>query len=234
MTTTATYSPISTIAQSTSSSSSKSSSSSSSVGSESTDQMRMDFLKLLTTQLQYQDPLSPTSNTDFTSQLAQFSSLDNQGQTNNLLQQLLSAQGGGAMNQAVAYIGKQVVVPGNQTDVKSGAATVNFQMPITANATVDIYNQSGALVNETTLPNVQAGNQSAAISGISGTDGTYTFAVSYTGSDGSRQAATALMSGQVTGVINNGTSGVMLDLNGKQVALSSVYAVGSGTSSSGS
>ena len=34
------------------------------------------FLKLLVTQMQYQDPLEPTSNTEYMSQLAQFSSVE--------------------------------------------------------------------------------------------------------------------------------------------------------------
>jgi len=37
---------------------------------------KLDFLKLLTTQMQYQDPLSPMENTDFVAQLAQFSQLE--------------------------------------------------------------------------------------------------------------------------------------------------------------
>ncbi len=188
-------------------------------------QLKTDFLKLLTTQLQYQDPLSPQSNTDFTSQMAQFSSLDAQNQTNTLLQQLLSAQSGGAMNLAVSYMGKQVVVPGNQTTVQGGVATVGFTMPVAGNATVDIYNPSGQLVNETTLQNMQTGDQKQLINGISGPDGPYNFVVSYVGSDGTRQLATTLSSQKVTGVVNDGSGNIMLDLSGKQVALTDVHRV---------
>ncbi|MEO5338974.1 MAG: hypothetical protein H7837_00445 [Magnetococcus sp. MYC-9] len=216
MTTAATFAAIPTVASGSAAATKK---------TQTPEQLKLDFLKLLTTQLQYQDPLSPTSNTEFTSQMAQFSSLDAQNQGNTLLQQLLAAQGGGAMNQAVAYMGKQVVVPGNQVDVHKGAATVRFDMPEGAESvTVDLFNPLGAAVGQTTLQGVSAGEQSAVLSNVAGSDGVYSFAVSYLGSDGSRKMATPLMSSPVTGVINNG-SGVMLDLNGQQVALTDVRRV---------
>ncbi|MEO5348990.1 MAG: flagellar hook assembly protein FlgD [Magnetococcus sp. YQC-3] len=191
---------------------------------EGADQLKLDFLKLLTTQLQYQDPLSPTQNTEFTSQMAQFSSLDAQNKSNDLLKQLLSAQGVGTLNQAVSYMGKQVVVPGNQTTVKNGAATVRFQMPETADAKVYLYNQSGALVKEVALQNVQSGERSAVVNGIGGPDGAYTFAVGYTAADGSHKTVSTMSSSQVVGVIND-PAGVMLDLGGWQVSLTDVRRV---------
>ena len=95
----------------------------------SADKLQLDFLKLLVAQLQHQDPLEPTTNTEFTSQMAQFSSLDAQNRSNTLLEQLLTSQGTSQINQAVAFIGKQVVVSGNKTAMQDGAATVRFQMP---------------------------------------------------------------------------------------------------------
>lgn len=188
------------------------------------DQLQLDFLKLLTTQLQYQDPLSPTQNTEFTSQMAQFSTLDAQNRSNDLLKQLLAAQGVGSMNQAVSYIGKQVVVPGNQTTVKGGMATVRFQMPETADATVYLYNQSGALVKEVPVQHVQSGERSVELNGIGEPDGAYTFAVAYAGEDGSKKMVSTLAASPVLGVIND-PAGVMLDLGGWQVALSEVRRV---------
>ena len=51
-----------------------------------------DFLKLLITQLQNQDPLQPTDNTEFVSQLAQFSQLEETTKQADLLQKSLDAQ----------------------------------------------------------------------------------------------------------------------------------------------
>jgi flagellar basal-body rod modification protein FlgD len=64
-----------------------------------------DFLKLLVAQLQNQDPLNPTSGTDFTSQLAQFSTLQGIQQLNANFSNLLLMQG---LSQATTLIGKTV------------------------------------------------------------------------------------------------------------------------------
>lgn len=191
---------------------------------QSAEQIKLDFLKLLTTQLQYQDPLSPTDNTEFTSQMAQFSSLDAQNRSNDLLQQLLAVQGAGAMNQAVSYMGKQVVFSGNQTTVKDGSATVRFQMPEAGDVAVQIYNQTGALVGETLVQGVQSGERSAVIGGIEGGNGAYLFTVSRLQEDGTQEALATYEAHQVTGVINEAT-GVLLDLSGRQAALADVRRV---------
>ena len=59
-----------------------------------------DFLLLLVTKMQYQDPLSPQENTDFVAQLAQFSALE---QMSNLNQTVSN-------NSAYALIGQEVVI----------------------------------------------------------------------------------------------------------------------------
>lgn len=68
------------------------------------------FLKLLVTQLQYQDPLSPQSNEDFISQLAQFSALE----------EMQSMTGALANSQALSLVGKNVIM---EVGKASGAAT---------------------------------------------------------------------------------------------------------------
>ena len=53
---------------------------------------QQDFLNLLTTQMQYQDPENPISDTDFASQLAQFTSLQGVQQLNTSITQMLTLQ----------------------------------------------------------------------------------------------------------------------------------------------
>lgn len=65
------------------------------------------FLKMLTTQLTNQDPLNPMEGTDFAVQLATFSSVEQQTQTNQLLNQMIAQMGGSGLGQAVDWIGKE-------------------------------------------------------------------------------------------------------------------------------
>ena len=73
------------------------------------------LLKIILTQLTYQDPLKPMDNFQFVSQLAQFSQIQLGQTTNDRLQQLVSAQGN---LQAASLLGRQV-------DVPAGAATLS-------------------------------------------------------------------------------------------------------------
>ena len=72
-----------------------------------------DFLRLLVTQLKYQDPLSPTDNQQFMAQMAQFSTVEG---INNLESTLASLQG-------VGLIGKQVTYTADDGTAQSGVAT---------------------------------------------------------------------------------------------------------------
>ena len=65
------------------------------------------YLRMLTTQLQNQDPLNPMEGSDFAVQLATFSGVEQQAQTNKLLTQI-AAQSGGGLGQLTDWIGKEV------------------------------------------------------------------------------------------------------------------------------
>ncbi|RYF52378.1 MAG: flagellar hook capping protein [Comamonadaceae bacterium] len=64
-----------------------------------------DFLKILLTQLTYQDPLKPMDNQEFMAQMAQFTSLEQTQQLNEKMSTLISNQ---AALQSVGLIGRTV------------------------------------------------------------------------------------------------------------------------------
>lgn len=66
------------------------------------------FLKMLTTQIKNQDPLNPMEGTEFAVQLATFSGVEQQVQTNQLLSELLLGAGGGQLGQLSGWIGREV------------------------------------------------------------------------------------------------------------------------------
>ena len=67
------------------------------------------FLKMLTVQVQNQDPLNPVDSTDYATQLATFSSVEQQVLTNDLLRDLGAKMGGGALQEAAGWIGMEAL-----------------------------------------------------------------------------------------------------------------------------
>ncbi|MBR9837554.1 MAG: flagellin biosynthesis protein FlgD [Rhodobacteraceae bacterium] len=67
------------------------------------------FLKMLTTQMQNQDPLNPLDTTEYATQLATFSSVEQQVLTNDLLKELTGVIGGNQFQELAGWIGKQAL-----------------------------------------------------------------------------------------------------------------------------
>lgn len=65
------------------------------------------FLKLMTTQLQYQDPLNPVDSTQYLSQLASFSAVEQQTQTNKLLTSIQGSFNMLGMAQVASWVGSE-------------------------------------------------------------------------------------------------------------------------------
>lgn len=109
---------------------------------------KSDFLKLLTTQLQHQDPTQPMDNTAFVAQLAQFSSLEQMSNVNDTLTKLLTSQGTAQQTTASSLIGKSAVFNTNQVSLTEGSPasiSADFAVP-TATVTITIQDKTGATV----------------------------------------------------------------------------------------
>ncbi len=76
-----------------------------------------DFMKILLTQLTYQDPLKPMDNQEFISQLAQFTSLQQARDSSQTLQQLLTVQ---SATQSIGLLGKTVEIQGDDGSTTVG------------------------------------------------------------------------------------------------------------------
>jgi flagellar basal-body rod modification protein FlgD len=103
------------------------------------------FLRLLTTQLQNQDPLSPMDSNEFTNQLVQFSNVEQQIKTNTNLENLLGLQTLNLTALGVSFIGKSVEVSG-KTFQADGVTpvTLSYSLPGTPNTgTISILDENG-------------------------------------------------------------------------------------------
>jgi flagellar basal-body rod modification protein FlgD len=169
-----------------------------------------EFLNLLVTQLQYQDPMNPMQDQDFIAQLAQFSQLE---QLSNMSKSLdTSTQVSYLMGQTIAntmattLIGKTVVAEGSDINLTGGDSNpLSYNLgAAAANVTIKIANADGTTVKTISLKNQNAGNNSVTWDGHDDNgnllaDGSYTYEVTATTASG--ESVTA--SNRVIGVVNS-------------------------------
>lgn len=105
------------------------------------------FLNLLVTQLKHQDPLDPMDSTEFTSQLVQFASVEQQIHQNANLEKLIGLQQGSQVSSLVNYIGMKVEADGQKVPLEYGSATFTYNFSTNANkSTINIINSKGLTV----------------------------------------------------------------------------------------
>lgn len=111
------------------------------------------FLKLMITQMQNQDPLSPQENTEFIAQLAQFSSVESLDQLNNNFNSFTESFVGNQALQASSLVGRSVTVPSEVTRLEpNDVVTAIADLPsYSNNVTLEIYDDSGALRDKVSL-----------------------------------------------------------------------------------
>jgi flagellar basal-body rod modification protein FlgD len=165
------------------------------------------FLRLLTTQLQNQDPLNPTDSTEFTAQLAQFSSLEQLSNVNETLNTLKLYEASINNAQAVGFIGKDIIANGNSIEKKGGQpVSCDYELPAAAKSVVvTIYDATGNFVRDYQKTALAAGKQSLTWdgrdrNGNTVADGAYTFEVQALDQKGAKLNVTTFSKGTVTGV----------------------------------
>jgi len=162
-----------------------------------------DFLKLLTTQLQNQDPTAPLDTNQFTSQLVQFTSVQEQINTNATLNQLLTATQAQQLTQASSLVGKTVDFTATQMPLQNGTGSLQFQSAGNQTVQVSIANANGAVIQSVPVNAVSGNNtwtwNGATAGGGVAPDGSYTATVSGTTATGTSGAIPFTVSGVVTG-----------------------------------
>lgn len=105
------------------------------------------FLLLLTTQLQNQNPMDPLDTNQFTQQLVQFASVEQQIQSNTTLSSLLAMAESSKVSNAVGFLGSKVVAEGKSTLFDGKAAEWNISTASGASrAVVTITDANGNVV----------------------------------------------------------------------------------------
>ncbi len=110
---------------------------------------RDDFMRLLMTQMQSQDPLEPMDNTQFTAQLAQFSSLEQLEGMTSAMNNMAVSQASNTSALMVSFIGKTVEVASSDIVVgaEGGTHPIGFELAGDAeNVEVTILDDQGRVV----------------------------------------------------------------------------------------
>jgi flagellar basal-body rod modification protein FlgD len=185
------------------------------------------FLSLLTTQLQNQDPLSPMDSTEFTNQLVQYSGVEQQLQTNDLLKSLTDLTRASAGGTAVSYLGRSVTAQTpNAMLPATGDATWNYELPRAAEkTTMKVVNSSGrtvaTLTGETAAGSHVATWNGRDLSGARAPAGTYRLVVESLDASKRVVAATVSQTGIVDGVDMTGAT-PMISIGGLSVPLTQI------------
>jgi flagellar basal-body rod modification protein FlgD len=189
-----------------------------------------DFYDLLIKQLQFQDPLNPVENTEFTAQLAQFSSLQALTDMKASMDTLSALQASNNNLMAMGLMGKNVVAQGNIVNYAGTNEELDFTLNAKADTvTIEIYDSSGAKIRTDEMNTVAAGEGRYTWDGRDGSgdtvsQGKYYFRVSAVDYEGSSVGVTTYAKGTVTGVkFEDGTT--YLTIGNKDVALSDVQKI---------
>jgi len=185
-----------------------------------------DFLKMLVAQLKNQDPLNPMDGTEFASQLAQFSSLEQLTNMNTQLENLGLYQTTTNNTQAVNLLGKVVTVnQGNQFQVDGLTGEFSYNLPADAtDVSISILDASGKEVDR-----IETGKQTAGVQNVTwnrgdNSNGTYSYKVNAVDAQGKAVNVESMMTGKVTAVQYKDNA-IYLTVNNQEVAFSDVVAV---------
>jgi flagellar basal-body rod modification protein FlgD len=188
------------------------------------------FLLLLTTQLKNQSPLDPLDTNQFTQQLVQFASVEQQIKQNETLSALLTATKASAVSNAAGFVGMQVTADGATSRLSGGAARWVLNAARNASqAVITIRDKAGGVV-ATRTGTLSAGAQTFTWDGRTSTgatapDGDYTVTVTALDASGQGVSVKTEIAGRVDAVDMTGDV-PQLVIGSVRVPLSSVKTLG--------
>lgn len=187
------------------------------------------FLQLLTTQLQTQNPLDPMDSTEFTSQLATYSQLEQQIATNEKLDSVLTQFDTLSMSTGVGYIGRTVEAEGDTITISDDGtvdASWKYQLSDEAKTVkLTVLDADGNTVwsgsGETAAGTHDFAWDGKTSSGTAAPEGEYTLKITATDAEGADVTTSTLVKGEVTAV-DSSSGGTVLELGDTLIYLTSV------------
>jgi flagellar basal-body rod modification protein FlgD len=192
-----------------------------------------DFLTLITTQLQDQNPLQPTDPTQFLSQLEQMSEVSSMQNMETSLGSLQTSLASTQMANGAAMIGQTVLAPSTTATLDSSGGTVTGAVQAASGAksvTVTITNAAGVAVNTLTLTPSSSGLTNFTWNGTNSAGsampaGQYAIAASSTDGTSTTQLSPLVASKVQSVTVDSSTSALDVTTENGTVPLSSIVSV---------
>jgi flagellar basal-body rod modification protein FlgD len=190
-----------------------------------------DFLLLLTTQLQNQDPTEPLDTNEFTSQLVEFASVEQAVATNVNLEKLVSASAATGIQQGLGFIGKSIEAEGSSGVLAEGNATFIYELPQNAaSVNVSILDSTGRAVfsgagNKSAGKNTVVWDGINSLNGQTMADGTYQIVVNARNAKDEKIEAKTFTTGRVTSAEVDAEGTTFLNIGTAKVKADDVIAV---------
>lgn len=122
-------------------------------------ELKNQFLSILLTQMQHQNPLDPMDTKEFTGQLTQFSALEQQIDTNSNLEKMLGALNQSSLSSAFGYIGQTVDVATASTAVQDKSVNWTYAIPTDAKSVgISVTDSTGKIVYSGAMQNSAGGS----------------------------------------------------------------------------
>lgn len=187
------------------------------------------FLSLLVTQLQHQDPLDPLDANEFTSQLVQFASVEQQIQQNANLEKMLNVQENSQVATMVNYLGKVIETKGQEFNMLNNQAMFTYTLDQGVRENIITISDASGKTMFTAKGSLEKGQHTVVWDGLKndGTqaaDGAYTVTVSAKDADSNLVDVQHTVFGLVTGTgIENGN--VSLNMGSVKTDMTNVLSV---------
>jgi flagellar basal-body rod modification protein FlgD len=188
------------------------------------------FLKLLTTQLQYQDPLAPMDATQFVAQLSQFATVEQAIVTNQKLDSVISGLNSSAIAADIGLIGHNVQVAGKDFELKDGTATFAYGLDKDAAMAVLAIRDASGTVVRTIQVDTAAGEHTITWDGLDNSgnevdDGNYSMELAAADSKGTPITGATYVTASVTRLEIGADGAVLVLSNGNHVTSGGIRAV---------
>lgn len=189
-----------------------------------------DFLTLLVAQLQNQDPLNPDDPTEFTAQLAQFSSLEQLFNLNETMESVATTIDNSNSMTALQTIGKDVAYESSSFEYNGESVDIGYSLDGTATEVTLYLQHNGSTVKIYEADDLSEGTHFFTFDGTTESGGNapygnYEIVIQASGTEDATLEAATLVKSEVTGVDLDGSDGGTLETYAGSTSYNSIIGV---------